>query len=99
MGFVDIHVHGGLEDATLSVFSWAFSRTDASSEAADEESASDRPERTVEEWADGGGRSGRSPKLAAVGLLVVIGFLIATGLLVKRRLDGDGGPEDDLDVV
>ncbi|GGL24147.1 hypothetical protein GCM10009037_04580 [Halarchaeum grantii] len=100
MGFIDIHVHG-LDETDLSLFRWDFSKGESSE--TDEAGIAPAPVETRDESPVAGNdaaSSGGSPKLAALGLVVVLGFLVATGLLVKRTLGGsEDAPVDERDEL
>lgn len=100
MGFIDIHVHG-LDETDLSLFRWDFSKGESESSETDE--AGIAPVETGDESpvaGDDAASSGGSPKRAALGLVVVLGFLVATGLLVKRTLGGsEDAPVDERDEL
>lgn len=98
MGFIDVHINGP-EEVTPAIFRWDFNKRGASDDdssdigpAADEHGADVEPDDY-----EAGGRGG---KTAALGVLVVLAFLAATGLLVKRKLGGDDDDDaTDVDVA
>ena len=95
MGFIDVHVHGPKE-ASPSIFRWDIGS--GKSTHAGPHGKSKKKKKKHEDEAKAA-RYKPSPKLAAVGLLVVLGFLVVTGLLVKRKLGDRDWTADDLDDV
>lgn len=103
MGFIDVHIHG-IADPEISLFRWSFTKGGAEASDADDGTGAGIAPAPVErdggdatdETDESGGCGCGSGKLAAVGLVVVLGFLVATGLLVKRKLGG-GAENAELD--
>jgi len=77
MGIIEFHVHDGLSfEAALG------------DESSDDVGIAPVDEGSTDETDDAAAGCGCG-KSKALGLLVVLGFLVVTGLLVKRKVGGD----------